>query len=105
MEESPRILYFAQSISCGKPALKDSLDEDLRCEYCREGNTRARTYLDRRQGQRSSPLQDLCVSWDHRYRGATLFHPESPVGHPAETGRLLVGPNLRPAQQPAEEYP
>ena len=44
MEESPKILYFAQCISCGKAAFKDLLDEDLRCEYCREGNTRARTY-------------------------------------------------------------
>ena len=36
MEKSPKIVYFAPCVSCGKTTFKDLLDEDLRCEYCRE---------------------------------------------------------------------
>jgi DNA-directed RNA polymerase subunit RPC12/RpoP len=48
MEESPKITYFAQCVSCGKVTFKDLLDQDLRCEYCRE----VRTHAGARNGKR-----------------------------------------------------
>jgi len=42
MEESAKIVYFAQCVSCGKTTFKDLLDQDLRCEHCREVSMQAR---------------------------------------------------------------
>jgi DNA-directed RNA polymerase subunit RPC12/RpoP len=36
MEEPPKTVYFAKCVSCGKLTFIDLLDDEQRCEYCRE---------------------------------------------------------------------
>jgi len=50
MEEPPETPSFAQCGFCGKPTLKDFLDEEHKCEYCREiGRRQGRAYFSRKQ--------------------------------------------------------
>jgi hypothetical protein len=36
MEEPAKLPSFANCSCCGKPTFVDLLDEDIKCEYCRE---------------------------------------------------------------------